>query len=279
MCRRKNELQMPITQKFFTQKNPLEDLVEPINQLVLSKERNAMLNQQLRDLVEQMKQLPPSSREWRKLLNQLLKILNTPGVLSSIETLMYRGVTVHSRRIQLICPEKWREEVYAEAKANAFVRIVEGINNYKPEKATFKTWVNQILGVEYLKAHNNIVRNKVQTMSLDAISHDSTALSEEDKLLREFIEQDTGELLRKPLSYINQETQVKGRILLKEVLLMLLDGYKQKDIRSELHIPPQSLSSFIKRNGEKAIDYLRKNGFDFEPNIEKKRKVDDTKNA
>ncbi|GJD22370.1 hypothetical protein RIVM261_073260 [Rivularia sp. IAM M-261] len=232
---------------------------------------NDNFDQELRELVLTIKALPKTDRARRKAINDLIsKIQNAHNLKINF------GEFNDLPNFQ---------DLYTDALSDTLVYIIDNIETYNPEGKVM-AWVNKTITFKFWDVCYKQVGRKGQKQAKNQVKivsfpegYETPAPSEEDKLLREFLEQDTGELLNKLLNYINQETQVKGRILLKEVLLMLLDGDKQKDIRSQLHIPAQSLSSFIKRNGEDAINYLRENGFDFEPNIQKKRKVDGAKSA
>lgn len=220
---------------------------------------NDNLDQELRELVITIKALPKTDRARRKAINDLIgKIQNAKNLKKNFGE--FNDLPNF-------------KELYTDALSDTLTDIIDNIEKYDPQREIM-AWVNKTLNFKFWDVYREQVGKEMRKQTkyqAKRVSfpegYDTPASSEEDKLLREFIEQDIGELLNKPLNYTNQKTQVKGRILLKEILLMLLDGYKQKDIRSQLHIPPQSLSSFIKRNGEEAISYLRKSGFDFEPNV------------
>ena len=205
---------------------------------------NKDLEQELQYLVQQI-----------KALNQLL-VLISPELIKLSPRSSEKYIKEH-------------EHLCADALEKTIRDFSKTIQKYDPTKGTLVNWVKGAfkLNVRNLKRD---FRNK-EMSSLDYMNLEIPAPSEEDNLLRDFIKQDTAEALNKALNYTSKNTNAKGRILLKDVLLMLLDGYRQQDICNKFHIPPQSLSSFIERNGKKAIHYLRDNGFPLEPSPEKNR--------
>lgn len=204
---------------------------------------NKHLEQELQYLVEQIKKLPPDSNEHRKALNHLL-VLISPELIKLCRPFSEKYIKEH-------------EHLCADALEKTIRDISKTIQKYDLTKGTLVNWVKGAFKLNLRNLKRNS-RNK-EMSSLDDMNLDISAPSKEDNLLREFIEQDTSELLNKRLNYKNKHTTTKQFILLKDVWLMRLDGYTNQDICDEFNISPKSLSSFIKRNGEKAIDYLREN--------------------
>ncbi|RUT06444.1 hypothetical protein DSM106972_027010 [Dulcicalothrix desertica PCC 7102] len=199
--------------------------------------------QELQHLVQQIKKLPPDSNQHRKVLNQLL-VLISPELIKLLPRLSERYIKEH-------------EHLCADALEKTIRDISKTIQKYEPTKGTLVNWVKGAFKLN-LRNLSRDLRNK-QMSSLDDINLEIPAPMEEDNLLREFIEQDTSTLLNKRLNYNNKHTGDEESILLKDVWLMRLDGYTNQDICNQFDISPKSLSSFIKRNGEKVIDYLREN--------------------
>lgn len=207
---------------------------------------NKNLNCELRELAQQIKDLPLDSIERDKLLIKLMGKIFESKTLSSFSKYKY-------------LPDF--DNLYSEAKLRTCKYIGENINNYDPKRAEVMAWVNQNFKYKFFDAKKKTTKdNEFQTVSLDAIKDETgfepAAPYEENHEVcpsyRKVVEEDKeGLLASTKLIYTNQKTNVKESLSLKKILLMLSNGKTRIDIHREFHIPIQSLYSFIQRNLKK----------------------------
>lgn len=274
---------------------------------------NKNSNRELQELVQQIQDLPPNSRERCNLLAQLIASIQESGKLTSIVTFSSRKGNIHlTTRF---------EDVYNDALGKAFLYIAQNIDDYNPENEVM-AWVNQTFEWNFLTAFykeypkkrpivskkeiihllmllvldfnlednfnfkktlvitcidwdiksivqkiENRYRNQVQLVSFDApINSDSTTTwqdflpapepSRNHRWLCEFIEDDPEEIL--------ENAKMRNcDVSLQQILLLLLDGYKWKEIAEKLQVLMGSVNSFYTRclKNQKIRDYFRENGF------------------
>lgn len=217
-----------------------------------------MTDQELQELVKQIqqlqiKQLPPSSSEYRKALNKLL-------------------IAVSKELIKLGSNTNQYEDLHADALAKTIEDIPNIIQKYDLKKGRkVLNWIKQAYKFKLFEL--NRARKNKNEASLDEMKQltgfepSASEENEEDEdeedpgSYRRVVEQDpTGLLASKKLNYTNQSTNLEESLYLKEILLMVSNGKKRTDICREFHIPQQSLYSFIRRNLKKKEirDYFEK---------------------
>ena len=219
-----------------------------------SQQRDNALNQQLQELVEEIKQYSANADSAIVRVKRRIALNN------------FVNAIVNSRRLNK--QTQWLglanyEDYHNEALQLTFMEICSKIDEYNPQYPVM-AWVNKIFRWRFIDVVNK-ERKKGLTkvprgekispvLSLDDIKkeiHRSNQLSQAE-VIKEVINQD-------PEKYLISE-QLRGHpeANLKVILLFLLSGKKWKDISQELDIPLSTLSSFYQRRMHKIIDYLKK---------------------
>ena len=190
-------------------------------------------DKELKQLVEKIQQLAPKDRQRRKLLNELIIKIQTEGRLKKFESYRY-------------LPDF--DDLYADAMTDCLTHISTSINKYDPEKAEVMAWVNQTLLFKFRTAFNKRYRNKVKLVSDELKLMNIPFLSQEKEdsygLLRELIQND-------PEGILKNIKIKKHDVSLQQILLMLLDDKKWKEIALELHLSISTAQSFYSRSLEK----------------------------
>ena len=201
-----------------------------------------MTDQELRELIELIKQLPPSSSEYRKAFNKLL-------------------TTVSKELIKLGSYRNQDSDLHADALTKTIDDISNIIQKYNPTKGRkVLNWIKTAYKFKLFdlkKARKN--KNEAsldemkQLIGFEPSAREENEENEEDRgSYRRVVEQDpTGLLASKKLNYTNQSTNLEESLSLKEILLMVSNGKKPREICREFHIPQQSLYSFIRRSLKK----------------------------
>lgn len=254
-------------------------------------------NEELQLLIQKIQDLPPESREGRKLMTKLMKSIGgyifydrktgkgtqVSGILLPLESLVnmdlqsLAGKTKKSgkasRPLKSLIPQKHlQEELYAEAKVNTFCYIHDNINKYDPGKGTVKSWVNRTLCLKFLDAFNNEYRGtklqKAKAESLDApIKLGSTTTwhdclparppSKKHEIHRLF-----RELIQNDPEDFLKNVLIRSRdgnqISLQEALLMRLEGITLEAIDMETGVSFRSISSCINRKNAELRAYITK---------------------
>jgi DNA-directed RNA polymerase specialized sigma24 family protein len=242
---------------------------------------NHVKNKQLQELIQKIKDLPDNSRERCKLLNKLMKQIQSPGILLSLNILIDKDLQSLARKPKksnkasapfksLITQKHIQEELYAEAKVNTFYYIRDNLDKYDPEKGTVKTWVNRTLCLKFLDAFNKEYRGKklqikAHAVSLDAPNSESTTTlhdcllspapskkREIHRLFRELIQNDPENFLKNSLI----KSKTGKRISLQEVFLMRLEDKTLEEIETESGISLKSISSYINRKKAELKIYI-----------------------
>jgi DNA-directed RNA polymerase specialized sigma24 family protein len=205
------------------------------------------LAEQLRQLAMEAQNNPSNSVARRKVLNNLVKLVQSSGQLSK-----------QKRWSQL--PNF--EEIYQEAVNDAFVKLCKSIDNYNPQYPVM-AWVNHIFRWCFLDVVNRY-RERTPISFLDEEAGEEKLFkdfveaegqSKEDaNLFRDFIETDPEGIL--------QELHIKRdrSTSLQMILISLCDGKEWKDISRTFGHPIPTLSSFYQRSIKKrnVVEYCRK---------------------
>lgn len=202
------------------------------------------LNLELIELIQQIKQLQPKSKERRKLINRLFKRIQPQFIQKS--QAIFSG------------QDKFLIE---DAQQETYINIQKYIHTYKPEKSKFMTWVITIFKNNFgqlLEKHKKayITRiprqiadsseeeNKLDVVSLDAKNYDDFLASDNKQLakkIREFLKADPENILKNK-KIRNQD------LSLQDILLYKQEGYTFKEIGEYFSISPGTVSSFYDRN-------------------------------
>ena len=190
-------------------------------------------DKELKELVEQIQQLPLKDKQRRKLLTELIIKIQTEGRLKKFVSYQH-------------LPDF--DDLYADAMTDCLTYISTSIDKYDPEKAEVIAWVNQTLLFKFRTAFNKRYRNKIQLVFDELKLMNILAVSQEKEdsyiLLRELIQNDPEEILK------NIKIK-KHNVSLQQILLMLLDDKKWKEIALELQITISTAQSFYSRSLEK----------------------------
>jgi DNA-directed RNA polymerase specialized sigma24 family protein len=202
---------------------------------------------QLQQLAIEAQNYPSRSIERRKVLNNLVKLIQNSGQLSK----------------QI----KWRqlpnfEDIYQEALNETFINFCKDIDKYD-SRYPVMAWVNHIFKWRFLDAVNKH-RDRVPLSSFDEEAAEEKLFkdfidyqdeSQEDiKLFRDFVENDPEGILQK--MHIRRDRSTN----LQRILIFLCDGKEWKYISETLSHPIPTLSSFYQRSMKKhnVINYCRK---------------------
>ncbi len=212
------------------------------------------LNQQLQELVEEIKQYSISDgsttiRVKRRIaLNKFLNAIGNSGRLS--KQTQWSGLPNY-------------EDYYNEALQLTFLEICRKIDDYNPQYPVM-AWVNQIFHWRFIDVVNKEQKKGITkapkgekisaVLSLDDINqevHAENQISEEEEI-KNIINKD-------PEQYLIRE-HLRGRpdANLKVILLFLLSGKKWKEISHELGVPMTTASSLYQRRMHNIIAYLKK---------------------
>ncbi|MEM8723251.1 MAG: hypothetical protein AAGE84_28860 [Cyanobacteria bacterium P01_G01_bin.39] len=248
-------------------------------------------NQELQQLIEQIQDLLPNSRERRKLVNKLARqiggyeFVNSSkseriGIFPSLKSLINKDLQLlagkakksngSSASFHYLVPQKWMQELlYAEAKVNTILYILDNVDKYDPKKNSVKAWVNKTLYWKFLDAFNKEfrgekIRVKAHAASIDAPKYSNSNFylpdprpskqRENHRLFRELIKNDPGDTLKNILI----RSKNKNQICLQKVLLMKLQDKTLQEISEESGVPLKSISSCINRKKAELREYITK---------------------
>ncbi|MGB0560797.1 MAG: sigma-70 family RNA polymerase sigma factor [Spirulinaceae cyanobacterium] len=205
---------------------------------------DATLNQQLKQLALAAQAQPPGSRQRRRSLDRLLRLLQGSGKL------------VRPSRGQF--PQLY-EEIYAEACQRLFSHICQKIEQYRPEHEVMQ-WVNFLLKRRFFpEARHEFVSHYrpekenpsrqpwLELSELEKYPHlvGATALNPRPSLgkqLREYIETDPECCLAQ--LHIQDHPHVTFQLL----ALRVLAGYKWRELEAEFGITIPTLNGFYRKH-------------------------------
>jgi hypothetical protein len=205
---------------------------------------------QLQQLVTEAQQSPVNSLARRRILNELIKLIQNSGQLSK-----------HKR---------WRElpnfeDLYREAMDDTFIELCQKIDKYNPQYPVI-VWVNNLFNWRFQDVINKY-RNRLPILPLDG--DEST---KEENLFKDFVDDRKEERLLEGRLFrefvksdpegIFQEIHIRNdsNASLKVILLMLLNEEEWQNISQILGHSISTLSSFYQRSIKKRniVDYARK---------------------
>ena len=205
------------------------------------------LNEELLSIVEQIKQSPPNSGEWRKFRHKLIKKIQAE--LEPKSQAIFSG------------QDKFLIE---DARQNTYINVLKYLHTYNPEKAKFVTWVTTIFKNEFYRcltehrqagitklpreeADGSEEQNKLEVTSLDAKNYDDLPASNNKQLIKriwEFLKADPENILK--------NKKIRNHDLsLQEISVKKFEGYTFEEIGRRYSIPFQTVDSFFKRNLKK----------------------------
>ncbi|MEM6751378.1 MAG: hypothetical protein AAF630_00080 [Cyanobacteria bacterium P01_C01_bin.38] len=236
----------------------------------------------LEQLIQQIKELPPESREARKLKNKLVHEIQKShliGIPKLKQLNIKHGIAVDlsdedidELRLFALGETLNRTDEYNPLRFNnvqirfwAFLCDLDCMAGILFVHVPVMVWINYKVKSIYLTERNKRYRSKVQAVSLDApLNSESTttlgdclpAPAPSDCLFREFIKEDPEGILKK--------TKMKNcDVSLQQILLLLLDDCKWKEIANKLQVAMGSVNSFYTRclKNQKIRDYFKENEF------------------
>lgn len=206
------------------------------------------LDRQLAELAEQAKQAG-SPLERQRSLHRLIHLLSQPRVL-------------YPPQLNRHPPEAHRD-LYNETCQRVWLYVCRNIEQYDPQKASVRKWVNYLLDKRFIDVVKE--RNGKRTTYLSDLSElekrleerrrDQQRIEEEAaqvQSLRDFLEQD-------PLG-VFRDKHIKGhpKASFQAIALRILAGKTWKEISEEFKIPISSLSSFYQRCLTKFLSLLQR---------------------
>ena len=219
-----------------------------------SQQRDNALNQQLQELVEEIKQYSANADraiirvKRRVALNKFVNAVVNSGRLS--KQTQWMGVANY-------------EDYHNEALQLTFMEICSKIDEYNPQYPVM-AWVNKIFHWRFIDVVNKERKKGITkipkgekispVLSLDDITKEipqSNKLSQTE-IIKEVINKDPEKYL------IAEHLRGHPEANLKSILLFLLSGKKWKEISQELGVPLTTASSFYQRRMHKIINYLQK---------------------
>ena len=148
-----------------------------------------------------------------------------------------------------ICKNMSDEDI-KDLRTLALAETLNRLDKYKPTKAPVMAFVNYKVKSIYRTERNKLYRNKTLPIYFaDYSSFPKLLVENEEKeqerhrLLREFILEDPEGILG--------EIKTTNNVTLQQILLMLLDGKKWKEIEDELQISLSTAESCFKRSMKK----------------------------
>ena len=219
-----------------------------------SQQRDNALNQQLQELVEEIKQYSASND------SVTVKVKRRIGLNKLINTIEASGRL--SKQTQWFGLPNY-EDYYNEALQLTFIEICDKVDEYNP-KYPVMAWVNQIFNWRFIDVINkeqkkgltNVPKKKKipPIISLDWLKIKLIIDKEISEIeeIKEIINQDPEKYL------INEHVKAHTEANLKAILLLLLEGNKWKEISQELGVSISTVSSFYYRNMHNIIAYLKK---------------------
>ncbi len=219
-----------------------------------SQQMDNALNQQLQQLVEEIKQYSAADdsaviRVKRRIaLNKFVNVICNSGRLR--KQTKWLGLPNY-------------EDYHNEALQITFMEICDKIEEYNPQYPVM-AWVNKIFQWRFIDVVNK-ERKKGLTkvpkgekitpvLSLDDINRKLPTVDgvSPEEQIKEIVNKDPKKYL------ISQHLKNHPQANLKAILLFLLEGKKWKEISQELGVPLTTASSFYQRRMHKIIDYLKK---------------------
>jgi DNA-directed RNA polymerase specialized sigma24 family protein len=201
---------------------------------------NDNLDAELRILVKNAQQYPPTSRERRKALDRLIKTIIESGELNTFK--------------------KWRshpyyQDMYQDALSRTYIEISKKIDNYYPEKRVM-AWVNQVLKWRFI----DVLRERKQEEEKWKQFLDNYLCPVHEKQdkemesLRKFIDKDPEKILQN--THIRNNHQANLQIILQ----MRLNEEGWKSIAKKLDTKLSTVSGFYQDQMERQniLDYFRK---------------------
>ena len=217
-------------------------------------EREDALNQQLQQLVAQVKQYPASSNHARErarrriAMNKLVNGIQNSGKLS--------------KQTQWSSLPNY-EDYYNEALQKTLMEICQKVDQYD-SKYPVMAWVNQIFKWRF---HDVVNKNRqvgitklpkggevFRVLSLDELNQELPTDNDisESEQVREVVEKDPENLL------IGEHIKGHPQANLQAIILLILEGKKWKEISEDLNVPMTTAASFYQRRMHKIITYLKK---------------------
>lgn len=197
-----------------------------------------VLDSQLAELAEQAKQAK-SALERQRSLNRLIHLLSQPRVLYLPQANRH--------------PPDVHRDLYNETCQRVWLYVCRNIEQYNPQRASVRTWVNYLLDKRFIDVVKE--RNGRRITYVPDIAELEKAMPEAEisdaQILQEYITQDpTGELRKK---------HIKGHpaASFQAIALHILAGKTWKEISEEFGIPISSLSAFYQRYLKKVAPILR----------------------
>ncbi|MEM8638526.1 MAG: sigma-70 family RNA polymerase sigma factor [Cyanobacteria bacterium P01_G01_bin.54] len=201
---------------------------------------DATLNRELKQLALDAQGQPAGSRERRRSLDRLLRLLQASGKLMRPS----RGYV----------PQLY-EEIYAEACQRLFSHICQKIEQYRPDHEVMQ-WVNFLLKrrffpeacqeflAHYRPEHENPSRQPwLELSELEAYPHlVLKPLPSLGKQLRDYIETDPERCLTQ--CHIQDHPHVTFQVL----ALRVLAGYKWRELEAEFGITVPTLNGFYRKH-------------------------------
>jgi DNA-directed RNA polymerase specialized sigma24 family protein len=196
------------------------------------------LDRQLAELARRAKQAE-TSLERQRSLNQMVHLLSQPRVL-------------HPPQLNRHPPEVHRD-LYNETCQRVWLYICRNIEQYDPQKASVRKWVNYLLDKRFIDVVKE--RNGRRITYVPDLSELDKAIIEEEPshadILRELIIQDSTEEFR--------GKHIKGHpeASFQAIALRRLDSISWEEISEEFNIAVSSLSTFYQRSIKKFAPLLQ----------------------
>jgi hypothetical protein len=195
-------------------------------------------NQQLSELVEQIKRSKAENCQKIQLINQMLYFVQKSGCLSYYRSLI---------------PDYLKgsyEEIYAEAQQRLFCWISKNVDRYDSNRGEVMTWINNKLRYIMLDVIDELKYNTLEQVPIFSledlensgkiIPENSEALSLSEQVIN-IIREDPEEKFKK--TYPANQPRANFQFLCLE----RYEGTQWKVLSQELDLPVPSLSNFYQR--------------------------------
>ncbi len=219
-----------------------------------SQQGDNALNQQLQQLVEEIKQYSANAD------NATIRVRRRIALNKFVNAIVNSGEV--RKQIKWLGLANY-EDYHNEALQLTFMEICHKIDEYNPQYPVM-AWVNKIFHWRFIDVVNKERKRGITKipkgekilpiMSLEDIKKeiDCSSNISQAEILKEVINKDPDKYL------IGKYLRGHPEANLKAILLFLLEGKKWKEISQELNVPLTTASSFYQRRMHKIIDYLKK---------------------
>ncbi|NEO87049.1 MAG: caspase family protein [Spirulina sp. SIO3F2] len=233
---------VPEESKFISKQENNDEF--PIN--ALNNESITELDKILLSLVLEAQRHPVQSRERRRALDRLFRLIHNSGQLSKPFG-QY--------------PSSLYQEIYSDAIQRLFSFITQEIERYNPERSRVIAWANYLLKVRFFpEAQQSFRRVKKSNYKQSESSRVNVITSPKDRhqtksslsnQLKIYFEADPDKILKKIC--------IRNRpdVTFQFVALKVLDGCKWRELSEEINVSVSTLSAFYNRNLKKLTPQIQ----------------------